>query len=157
MATETRQARKSLRTDARRAMASCAGWNSRLAARRITGFLEDRMMASPVELTQFWLMAQIASADDDSLGALAIRMGLDQSSLSRNLQLLERAGLVEIALAEGDRRRRMVWLTEKGARALEEAMPVWRKAHDALMERVPPDIAAAFADVADLLGGDEAV
>jgi len=157
MTAAIRQARKSLRTDARRAMTSCAGWSSRLAARRITGFLEDRMMASPVELTQFWLMAQIASADDDSLGALAIRMGLDQSSLSRNLQLLERAGLVEIALAEGDRRRRMVWLTEKGARALEEAMPVWRKAHDALMERVPPDIAAAFADVADLLGGDEAV
>src|SRR5271165_5564903 len=61
----------------------------------------------------------------DTLGALAERLGLDQSSLSRNLHGLERDGLVESAAVERDQRRRAVWLTEKGARRLEAAMPVW--------------------------------
>ena len=84
-------ARKTLIADARAAVDACAGWNARLAARRITGFLNRRMQGSALSLAQFGLMAQIASARDDTLGALAQRTGLDQSTLSRNLQVLEMA------------------------------------------------------------------
>jgi len=132
---------KSLVRDARAAIAACAGWSSRLAARRITNFLEERMAGSGLTLSQFGLMAQIAAALDDTLGALAERTGLDQSTLSRNLRGLETAGFVEIAVAEADQRRRAVWLTEEGARRLEVALPVWRTAHAALAERVDPRLA----------------
>ena len=81
---------------------------------------------------QFGLMAHIAAAGDDTIGALAERVGLDQSTLSRNLRGLEQAGLVEITLVETDLRRRAVWLTENGARRLEAAIPAWRRAHEAL-------------------------
>ena len=57
------------------------------------------MQGSGLSITQFGLMAQIAAAPDDTLGALAERTGLDQSTLSRNLRALETAGLVEIAIA----------------------------------------------------------
>src|SRR5215470_6618553 len=107
---------KTLRADAVQAIEACAGWNSRLASRRITQFLEKRMTGSGLTIAQFALMAQIAIAEDDTLGALAERLGLDQSSLSRNLHALERDGLVEIAIVERDLRKRAVWLTEKGAR-----------------------------------------
>jgi DNA-binding MarR family transcriptional regulator len=127
--------------DARAAVAVCAGWASRLAARRITNFLEQRMAGSGLSITQFGLMAQIAAAPDDTLGALAGRTGLDQSTLSRNLRALETAGLVEIAIAEGDQRRRAVWLTEEGARRLQAAIPVWRKAHAALAKKLDPRLA----------------
>lgn len=127
--------------DARAAAAACAGWASRLAARRITNFLEERMAGSGLSIAQFGLMAQIASAPDDTLGALAERTGLDQSTLSRNLRALETSGLVEIAIAQGDQRRRAVWLTEEGARRLQAAMPVWRKAHAALAKRLDPRLA----------------
>jgi DNA-binding MarR family transcriptional regulator len=43
-------------------------------------------------------MAHVAAAPDNTLGALAARTGLDQSTLSRNLHGLERAGLVEIPI-----------------------------------------------------------
>ena len=42
--------------------------------------------------------------------------GLDPSTLSRNLQVLEREGLVEMAADAANSRRRAVWLTEEGAR-----------------------------------------
>jgi DNA-binding MarR family transcriptional regulator len=127
--------------DARAAVAACAGWASRLAARRITNFLEERMVGSGLSIAQFGLMAQIAAAPDDTLGALAERTGLDQSTLSRNLRALETSGLVEIAIAQGDQRRRAVWLTEEGARRLQAAIPVWRKAHAALVKRLDPRLA----------------
>src|SRR5277367_4744825 len=144
MAKQPQGPRKTLVRDAQAATAACAGWASRLAARRITNFLEERMHGSGLSLAQFGLMGQIAAAPDDTLGALAERTGLDQSTLSRNLRGLEAAGFVEIAIAADDQRRRAVWLTEEGARRLEAAIPVWRNAHAALAERFDPDLALAL-------------
>ena len=107
-----RQPRKTLLADARAVVETCAGWNVRLAARRITQFLEREVAESGLGVAQLGLMAQIAAAADDTLGALAARTGLDQSTLSRNLRTLEAEGLVEIAAVETDLRRRAVWLTE---------------------------------------------
>ena len=146
-----RQPRKTLRADARAMIEVCAGWNARLAARRITQFLDREMVGSGLSLAQLGLMAQIAAAADDTLGALAERTGLDQSTLSRNLRTLEGEGLVEIAVVETDLRRRAVWLTEAGARRLEAAIPIWRKAHTKLVRRLSPDLARRLADETEAL------
>jgi DNA-binding MarR family transcriptional regulator len=132
MTQKTQAPRKTLVEDARAAVEACAGWNARLAARRITHFLGKRLEASGLSIAQFGLMAQVAAAQEGTLGALAMRTGLDQSTLSRNLRSLERDGLVEIAITGNDLRRRAVWLTEKGARDLEAALPIWRQAHEDL-------------------------
>jgi DNA-binding MarR family transcriptional regulator len=142
---------KTLRTDALQAIETCAGWNSRLAARRVTQFLEKRMTGSGLTIAQFGLMAQIAAASDDTLGTLAERLGFDQSSLSRNLHALQREGLVEIAIVERDQRKRAVWLTENGARRLEAAMPIWRSAHAALAEVLDPRLARQLASASQAL------
>ncbi len=118
MTTPEQSLTETLIADARAAVDGCAGWNARLAARRITGFLNRRMQPSSLSLVQFGLMAQIAAARNGALSELAQRTGLDQSTLSRNLQVLEAAGLVEIAPGERDARRRAVSLTEKGAQSL---------------------------------------
>ena len=142
----SRQPRKTLRADARAVVETCAGWNVRLAARRVTQFLEREMAGSGLGLAQLGLMAQIAAAADDTLGALAERTGLDQSTLSRNLRTLEAEGLVEIAVVETDLRRRAVWLTELGARRLEAAIPAWRQAHAKLARRLSPKLARRLAE-----------
>jgi DNA-binding MarR family transcriptional regulator len=148
---QPRQPRKTLRTDARALVEACAGWNSRLAARRITQFLERETAGLGLGVAQLGLMAQIAALSDDTLGALAQRTGLDQSTLSRNLRTLEGEGLIEIAVVESDLRRRAVWLTETGARRLEAAIPVWRKAHAKLAKLLSPDLARRLADEAEAL------
>jgi len=122
------QAPKTLRKDARALAEICPGALSRLAARRITQFLDGQLAPTGISAAQLALMAQIAAAEDDTLGALAVRSGLEQSTLSRNLRILEKTGLVEIASVESDLRRRAAWLTETGARKLEAAIPLWRKA-----------------------------
>jgi len=56
------------------------------------------MVSGGLSTAQLGLMAQIAVATDDTLSALALRTGLDQSTLSRNLRTLENADLIEIAV-----------------------------------------------------------
>src|SRR5882757_3121775 len=93
-----KQPRKTLRADARALVESCAVWNSRLAARRITQFVDRALAGTGLSAAQLGLMAQIAALADDTLGALAQRTGLEQSTLSRNLRTLEGDGLIEIAV-----------------------------------------------------------
>jgi DNA-binding MarR family transcriptional regulator len=145
------QARKTLRTDAAELVAECSGCNSRLAARLISQFLDRELASVALTVAQLGLMAQIAALSDDTLGALARRTGLEQSTLSRNLRTLESEGLVEIAMVDGDLRRRMVWLTEAGARRLEAAIPIWRKAHAKLANHVSPLLARRLAEAAQTL------
>ena len=147
------QPRKTLRADARHLVAACAGWNSRLAARRITQFLDRELADTGLSAAQIGLMAQIAVAEDDTLGALARRSGLEQSTLSRNLRTLESEGLIEIAMVETDLRRRAVWLTEAGARQLEAAIPAWRKAQAKLARQLSPALARRLAAAAEALAG----
>src|ERR1051326_1633217 len=143
--------KKTLRADARALIDKCAGWSSRLAARRISQFLDRELAGCGLSVAQLGLMAQIAAADDDTLGALARRTGLDQSTLSRNLRTLETDGLIEIAMVESDLRRRAVWLTETGARRLEAAIPLWRKAQARLAKRLSPHLPRRLAQEAEHL------
>jgi DNA-binding MarR family transcriptional regulator len=145
------QSRKTLRADAAALVADCSGWNSRLAARLITQFLDRELASTGLSIAQLGLMAEIAAISDDTLSALAERTGLEPSTLSRNLRSLENEGLVEIATVEGNLRRRMVWLTETGARRLEAAIPIWRKAQAKLAERLSSRIARQLADAAHRL------
>jgi DNA-binding MarR family transcriptional regulator len=148
------QHRKTLRRDARALIQECAGWNTRLAARRITQFLDREMVGIGLTVAQLGLMAQIAAMSDDTMRALVQRTGLDQSTLSRNLRTLEGDGLLEIAVVETDLRRRAVWLTEAGARRLEAAIPVWRRAHGKLAKLLAPDLARRLADESGVLSRD---
>lgn len=145
------QCRSALRTDARRLVEACAGWNSRRAARRITQFLDREMAPAGLTVAKIGLMAEIAASSDDTLGALAQRTGLEQSTLSRNLRTLEGQGLIEIAMVETDLRRRAVWLTETGARRLEAALPVWRAAQAKLAVRLKADLARDLARATEAL------
>jgi DNA-binding MarR family transcriptional regulator len=136
---------KTLVADARAALDQCVGLNARLAARQITKFLDERLKKAGLSLAQFGLLALIAAGQDDSIGSLAERSGLDQSTLSRNLRHLENAGLIEIAAVETDLRRRAVWLTEQGARRLESAVPAWRQAQETLAEVIAPQLVRRLA------------
>lgn len=119
----------SLRAEAAKAIASDLGWHARLTARRVTGALDRALAEAELSSTQFGLMCLIAASPDDTVGALAALAGLSQSTMSRNLDQLVAAGLAELVSAEQDRRRRAVWLTERGTRQLLKGIALWRVAH----------------------------
>ena len=69
------------------------------------------------------------------LQSLADAMGLDRSTLGRNLRVLEGEGLVR--LVEGDDlRNRLVLLTAAGEERLAAALPAWEAAQQKLIDRL---------------------
>ncbi len=149
--TARKQASRTLRPDAAKALAADLGWHSRQAARLVSAELDRGLAAADLSSAQFGLLCLVASAPDDTLGALAQRAGLNQSTMSRNLDMLARSGLVEIAMVEKDRRRRAIWLTEAGALRLQQAIPLWRVSHRALEKKLGLELIRRFAGVAALL------
>lgn len=105
----------------------CTCGNLRQAARVITQLYDDMLRPSGLLITQFKLLGALAAQGPIALSPLAEQLGLDPTTLARNLKLLTRDGLVEISVGE-DRRTRMVRLTVRGQEALTKALPLWEDA-----------------------------
>jgi DNA-binding MarR family transcriptional regulator len=63
-------------------------------------------------------------------------VGLERTTLGRNLRPLQHRGLVESVASETDARERVVQVTARGDRAMERAAPLWRNAQQALEQRL---------------------
>ena len=133
----------------------------RRATRRVTQIYDAHMKPLGLRITQFAVLGQLAGAPDAapsqiSITALARRLGLDRSTLGRNLRPLLKAGLVAMDGGE-DRRAHTLALTDAGRALLEKAIPLWREAQRHVSEKLGRDKARALRAVLDettaILGG----
>jgi len=122
-------------TNEREILATCACHRVRTAARAVTRAYDEALR--PVGLRATQLSVLIAAAVDNALSitALANLMGMDRSTLTRNLRPLEAEGLITIG-REGWRRSRTLEITKKGRSRLRDAMPLWEKAQRALRTKL---------------------
>jgi DNA-binding MarR family transcriptional regulator len=113
---------------------SCTCYNLRRASRAVTQLFDGYFDEVGLKATQFTILAALAWADDEppTIGVLADTLVLEQSSLSRNLAVLERLGFIRLVPREEDRRERIVSLTRPGRAALAKGFPVWKKAQAAI-------------------------
>ena len=65
---------------------------------------------------------------------LAEALGLDRTTLTRNMRALVDRGLIAVVDGE-DRRTRLVALTARGKRSLSEALGLWKQAQATVEER----------------------
>jgi DNA-binding MarR family transcriptional regulator len=107
--------------------AECTASNLRRATRAI-GRVYDRAIApAGLKETQFNVLIGLFLAGEVPLLRLAEELGLDRTTLTRNLGPLERDGLVSSAPGK-DQRVRLLRLTEEGRRVLQRAYPLWEEA-----------------------------
>ncbi len=109
---------------------SCACFNVRRAARKLTQTFERALKPAGIQPTQFTLLAMLAGKSGKkgiATSLLADHLGLDRTTLSRNLSLTEKHGWTSSATSE-DRRERLIKLTPKGKAKLKAAMPYWSAA-----------------------------
>lgn len=107
--------------------ARCAGYNLRRVSRLLSQAYDDALRPSGLKGTQFSLLANVAGRGRMSITALADVMGMDRTTLTRNLKPLEREQLVTV-LSGTDRRTREITVTKGGKAALELAYPLWQQA-----------------------------
>jgi DNA-binding MarR family transcriptional regulator len=132
----------------------CTCRRLRRMARLVTQLYDEALSAHDVTIAQFGLMTTIAEhrarqAKDISIGALANVVGLDPTTLNRNLSKLQRDKLAEVRPDDKDRRVRAVALTPAGRQRLKNAVPAWRAAQADLEERLGRDAAVELNDTLD--------
>lgn len=107
---------------------SCAAL--RQTARQVTQSYDQALRPSGLRLTQFSVLANLARRDGQSITELAVRLAMDRTTLTRNLQPMVRRGWISIAAGD-DRRSRAVLITESGRIAHTAALPHWQAAEKA--------------------------
>jgi DNA-binding MarR family transcriptional regulator len=100
----------------------------RQAARHVTQFYDQFLAAAGLRTTQFSILARLHRLGSRTIGALAADLVMDRTTLGRNLQPLEREGLVAVVKGRTDRRSREIRLTDTGAERLRTAVEGWVKA-----------------------------
>jgi len=122
--------RRDLEDEAARAATegrSCIALRARRLSRVVTKLFEDALRGHGITVAQFTLLGAAVLEGPLQPARLARMLDLEKSTLSRNLRLLEAAGLVRIASADGEPGRR-VTATDRGRRKLVYALPAWREA-----------------------------
>jgi DNA-binding MarR family transcriptional regulator len=116
-----------MRESARKNASRCAATNIRKASRAISQFYDHVLEPSGLKSTQLTLLIGIVIHAPIVLTALAERMVMDRTTLTRDLQRLEQQGMIEIN-AGTDKRAKIIELTQLGQTALMKAAPLRAKA-----------------------------
>ena len=118
----------------------CICTSLRTAAHASTALYDAYLAPSGLKVTMFRLLRRIAHLGDVSITKLAQEVGLDRSTLGRNLKVLARQDLI-VMTNSTDGRARAIKLTETGRCALDTAVPLWAAAQAELTTKIGPELA----------------
>lgn len=116
----------------------CADFNLRRATRRVSQAFDQALKPTGLKITQFSLLVACYLNESLVLNKLARLMGMDRTTLSRNLALLEKRGLVSLERGE-DRREVRAQVTSAGVAVMEQAAPIWHQTQERIVAQVGAD------------------
>lgn len=116
----------------------CVCTTLRKATRNVTQLYDDALRPSGLRTTQLHTLNAIGDAGEATVTELTKLLLIDQTTLTRNLAVLERDGLIK-QVQKSDGRLKSVKLSKKGEQALQAALPLWAE----IQERVTKAISTS--------------
>ena len=133
----------------------CTCLRLRKASRRVSQIYDRYLASFGLTVTQYGVLGHVVSFDGISIGALAEKLFMDPTTLTRNLSPLRRLNLVVVKPDRRDRRARRLHVTPRGRKAFESAKYGWSRAQRhierALGEVEAPALNAALDRVLEKL------
>jgi DNA-binding MarR family transcriptional regulator len=108
------------------------------AARAIARRFDEALRPYGLTNGQFSLLTSLNRPEPPRIGDVAPLLAMDRTTLTANLNPLERRALVVVVVDPKDKRSRRLQLTDTGRDLLVAALPVWRATH-AEIDRLLPD------------------
>jgi DNA-binding MarR family transcriptional regulator len=108
-----------------RALRGCTNFKTRQLSRLLSRHYDAELADAGLKTTQYSLLGHVLHLGPIAPGELARRMGLDASTLTRNLQPLVAAGWL-VQEAGPDARTRSITITEAGRDKHAEAQRRWK-------------------------------
>jgi DNA-binding MarR family transcriptional regulator len=109
----------------------CTNFKTRQLARLLSRQYDVELAKAGIKTTQYSLLGHVLHLGPIAPGELARRMGLDASTLTRNLQPLLAAGWL-VQETGADARSRFITLTPAGRDKHAEAMRHWKAAQKSI-------------------------
>ena len=129
----------------------CIGFNLRKANRAVSQLYDEMLRPAGVRVTQYSLLVVLKIMGPVLVTDLAEKIVMDRTTLSRNLEVMEKQGLVNVVPGE-DRRTRRVTNTESGSAILLEAYPLWQQAQAKIREQMGGErLQALMVDLSALI------
>jgi DNA-binding MarR family transcriptional regulator len=110
-----------------RQMPECVCLGLRRAARQITRHYDHGLAKVGLAAQQVTILAVVEIRRSISISDLAAFLGMDRTTLTRNLRLLFVRRLLERS-PDVDRRKKMIVLTALGRERLAQSLPLWHAA-----------------------------
>lgn len=128
--------------------AECLCFRARRVSRALTRMYDEALRPLGIHATQLTLLNAVAMCGESgaAMSRLAGILAMDGTTLSRNLRPLEGAELVRVVRSPSDRRVRLAVLTPAGRRKIDEALPLWTRAHERVVATLGPAAAAELRD-----------
>jgi len=132
-------------------LSPCVCSTLRMVSRAVTQLYDDILRPSGLRVTQFSILATIARRGEANLRHLERALAIDQTTLTRSVNRLERDRMIE-RVPNPDGRVKAMRLTGKGKRLLDVARPLWAQAQGRVLRELgPPAWADAQRRLARLL------
>jgi DNA-binding MarR family transcriptional regulator len=122
-----------------------------VVARALGRLARERARNGDVTPQQAEALQLIAERGAISTSSLAVVLGIDPSTASRNLAGLERAGMIVRRRGPEDGRQNDVRLTPRGKRTADTVSVDWTSAYSSLIDRIPRPDRQRVADALEVL------
>ncbi len=126
----------------------CTNFKTRQLSRLLSRHYDAELASSGLKTTQYSLLTHVLKLGPIAPGELARRMGLDASTLTRNLQPLLADGWLQQD-AGPDARTRSVTLTDAGRAKQVEARRCWKAAQHQINDLLGSERVAALHALID--------
>src|SRR4026209_280227 len=112
---------------------NCVCFNWRWVARAVTQFYDSEMRRHGIRPTQGTILTSLRAKDSWNMAELSDWLGMDRTTLVRNLRPLQRDGFVK-AVGGGRGNRVELTITTKGRKQIEKLRPAWKSAQRAAVK-----------------------
>ena len=113
----------------------CVCSQVRRLARKLSSLYDTLLSPEDLTITQYSLLANIERAGQLSHLVLAEKVGMERTTLTRNLRPLTRAKWV-VTVPGKDRRQHLLQLTAAGRRKLIRSLPLWKEAQRQFLSQI---------------------
>lgn len=114
------------------ALENCVCFNLRWVTRAVTQFFDAELRRHGIRPTQCSILAAVVSKNSWTMADLSDVLGMDRTTLIRNLRPLQRDGLVLTEAGAGGRVE--VSITALGRKKVDETHPAWLAAQQAVVD-----------------------
>ncbi|WP_270810773.1 MarR family winged helix-turn-helix transcriptional regulator [Hungatella effluvii] len=126
---------------------TCYCTNLRRSANAMSEFYDSALKEAELTISQYYLLVNLSRLGKANITHWSERVGLDRSTMVRNIKPLQSRGLIEGAEGHG----KTFTLSEKGHHALDTATVIWQQMQEKMEQFLGKEDAGAILRIGSRL------